>query len=155
MSTLLPAMAGSSIIYGAGMLDMGMTMSYEQLLIDAEIIRMTRRILDGIRFDDETLAAEVIRAVGPAGTYLGQRHTLKHMRRETTTSTLIERRMYESWEKDGRKDMEQRAHEAALRLYKEHVPLPLPEAVAAQIRGIVAEAAEELQERASVSNHSG
>ena len=41
--------SGSNVIYGMGMMEMGMTMSYEQLLCDAEIVRMTRRILQGIR----------------------------------------------------------------------------------------------------------
>jgi trimethylamine--corrinoid protein Co-methyltransferase len=129
------------------MLDMGMTMSYEQLLIDAEIIKMTRRIMEGIRFNDDTLAVKVIEAVGPAGEYLGQRHTLKYMRQETSTSTLIERRMYESWERDGRKDMAQRAHEEAVKLLASHQPAPLEPGVAKAIHAIVEEAAAELAEK--------
>ena len=32
---MLPALTGSNVIYGMGMMEMGMTMSYEQLLCDA------------------------------------------------------------------------------------------------------------------------
>jgi trimethylamine--corrinoid protein Co-methyltransferase len=147
MTGLLPSLAGSSFIYGMGMLEMGMTMSYEQLLIDAEIVKMIRRILQGIAVNDETLAVDIIKAVGPAGTYLSQRHTMKHMRKESSQTTLIDRRMYEGWEKAGSKDMYARANEEAKRILESHKPLPLPDAAAKAIRKIVEEAAGELAER--------
>lgn len=147
MSALLPALAGSSVIYGMGMTELGMVMSYEQLVIDAEIIKMTRRIMDGIRFDDDTLAVEVIEAVGPAGTFLNQRHTLKHLRRETSTSTLFDRDMYENWINNGSKDVNARAHEEALKILESHQPTPLPEGAAKTIRSIIEDAEGELKEK--------
>ncbi len=143
MTAMLPALTGSSIIYGMGMLEMGMTMSYEQLLIDAEIVRMVRRIMQGIAVNRETLALDVVKAVGPGGTYLGQKHTMQYMRSESSQAKLIDRRMYESWEKAGKKDMEQRAHEEALKILEHHKPIPLPPGVAKEIRGIIEEAEEE------------
>ena len=144
---MLTALSGSNMIYGMGMLEMGMTMSYEQLLIDAEIVRMIRRIMQGIAVNDETLAAEVIRAVGPAGTYLSQKHTMRHMRKESSQTKLIDRRMIEAWEKDGRKDMFTRANEEARRILESHKPTPLPEAAAREIRRIIEDAEGELAER--------
>ena len=75
MTNMLPALTGSNVIYGMGMMEMGMTMSYEQLLTDAEIVRMTRRILQGIPVNKDTMAVDVIKAVGPANNYLAQKHT--------------------------------------------------------------------------------
>ncbi len=144
MTAMLPALTGSSIIYGMGMLEMGMTMSYEQLLIDAEIVRMVRRIMQGIAVNHETLALDVVKSVGPGGTYLGQKHTMQYMRSESSQAKLIDRRMYEGWEKVGKKDMEQRAHEEALKILERHKPIPLPLEVAKKIRGIIEEAEEEL-----------
>jgi trimethylamine--corrinoid protein Co-methyltransferase len=130
-----------------GMTELGMVMSYDQLIIDSEIVKMTRRIMDGIRFDDETLAVEVIEAVGPAGTFLNQRHTLKHLRGETSTSTLFDRDMYENWVKNGSKDVNARAHEEALRILESHQATPLPEETARAIRRIVEDAEGALAER--------
>jgi trimethylamine--corrinoid protein Co-methyltransferase len=127
-----------------GMIDMGMTMSYEQLLIDAEIVRMIKRIGKGIVVNEETLALDVIKAVGPAGNYLGQMHTLKHMRNESSTTKLIDRRMRQSWENDGSKDIVERAREAAIKILENHKPIPLQEDVAAKIRLIIKEAEAEL-----------
>ena len=147
MTGMLGALAGSNIIYGMGMLELGMTMSYEQLLIDAEIVKMIRRIIQGIAVNEETLAADIIRAVGPAGTYLAQRHTLKHMRKESSQTKLIDRASLEAWEKAGSKDMAKRANEEAKKILETHKPLPLPDAAAREIRSIIEEAEAEIAER--------
>jgi len=126
------------------MLEMGMTLSYGQMLIDAEIVKMIRRILQGIAVDQSTLALDVITAVGPGGTYLGQRHTMQYMRRESSQAKLIDRKMYDSWLRSGGKDMGTRANEEALRILENHRPEPLPEAVAKEIRAIIEEAEYEL-----------
>jgi trimethylamine---corrinoid protein Co-methyltransferase len=144
LTAILPALSGSNIIYGMGMLEMGMTMSYEQLLIDAEIVRMIRRIMQGIAVDSSTLALDVITAVGPGGTYLGQRHTMQHMRKESSQTKLIDRSMYEGWVKSGEKDMAERAHEEALQIIRNHKPEPLPEDVSKEIRSIIEEAEYEI-----------
>lgn len=133
------------MIYGMGMLEMGMTMSYGQLLIDAEIVRMIRRIMQGIAVNQSTLALDVITAVGPGGTYLGQKHTMQYMRKESSQAKLIDRKMYDNWARSGRKDMAERANEEALRILDQHKPIPLPEAAAKEIRSIIEEAEYEIK----------
>ena len=122
LTGLIPALAKTSLIYGMGMLDMGMAVSYEQLLMDAEFVRMFKRAELGVEVNEETLALEVIKAVGPAGNYLGQKHTLKHMRKEISTTKLIDRKSYEAWEKEGRMDIVQRANKEAKRILAAHKP---------------------------------
>jgi trimethylamine---corrinoid protein Co-methyltransferase len=144
LTGVLPALAGSNIIYGMGMIDMGMTMSYEQILIDADIVKKIKRISQGIIVDEESLALDVIEAVGPAGNYLAQRHTLKHMKKELSVGGLMDRRMREAWESDGAKDIATRANEAAKAILKTHIPEPLTEDVSKKIREIILEAEKEL-----------
>lgn len=144
MTAMLPALTGSNMIYGMGMLEMGMTMSYGQLLVDAEIVRMIRRIMQGIAVDHSTLALDVITAVGPGGTYLGQRHTMQYMRKESSQAKLIDRNMYDHWVRSGKKDMAERANEEALKILENHKPIPLPEDTAKEIRAIVEEAEYEI-----------
>jgi trimethylamine---corrinoid protein Co-methyltransferase len=137
---------GSNVIYGMGMLEMGMTMSYEDLLIDQEIVRMIRRVLQGIAVNKETIALDVIKKVGPAGNYLAERHTMKYMRSELSSTTLINRRMRENWEKAGSKDMAQVANEQAREILENYKPIPLPADVAKRIHDLVAEGEEEANE---------
>ena len=143
ITSMLPALSGANFIYGMGMLEMGMVMSYEQLLIDAEIVRMTKRVLQGISVNDVTLAVDLIKKIGPAGTYLPERHTLQNMRRESSEAKLIDRHMYDSWLKKGGKDMAERANEKAREIYENHKPEPLPENIKKAIHAIVEEAEEE------------
>lgn len=128
------------MIYGMGMLEMGMTMSCSQLLVDAEIVRMIRRIMQGIAVDTSTLALDVITSVGPGGTYLNQKHTMRYMRKESSQARLIDRRMYDHWTREGAKDMAKRADEEARRILETHKPIPLPEEAAKEIRSIIEEA---------------
>ena len=141
---VLPAITGSNFIYGAGMMDMGMAMSYEQLMIDADIIKKIKRVTQGIKVDEDTLALDVIKAVGPAGNYLGQKHTRQHLKNEISVGGLMERRMRERWESDGAKDMATRANEKAKMILESHKPKPLNPDAARKIRNIILEAEAEL-----------
>ena len=48
MTSLLPALAGANLIYGMGMLELGVTFSFAQLVIDNEIARMCKRVVQGV-----------------------------------------------------------------------------------------------------------
>ena len=135
-----------------GMLEMGLTMSYEQLLIDQEIVKMIRRILQGIAVNKDTIGLDVIKAVGASGNYLSQKHTLKYMRSELSTTNLINRRMRDNWLNAGGKDISQVANEQAIEILKNYKATPLPEAVQKRIRDIVEEGEAEAREIAAFKN---
>jgi len=141
LTGLMPALARTSLIYGMGMMDMGMAVSYEQLLMDAEFVRMFKRAELGIQVNEDTIGLDVIAAVGPAGNYLNQRHTLKHMRREISTAKLIDRKSYSLWEKEGSLDIVQRANIMARKILAEHHPEPIAPEICSKIDAII-EAAE-------------
>lgn len=146
MTALLPALTGSNVIYGMGMLEMGMTMSYEQLLIDQEIVHMVRRVLQGIPVNKETIGLDVIKSVGANGNYLSQRHTLKYMRSELSTTNLINRKMRDRWQSEGGKDMAEAAREQAVDILKNYKATPLPADVQKTIRALVEEGEAEVKE---------
>jgi trimethylamine--corrinoid protein Co-methyltransferase len=136
-------LAGANLIYGLGMIEMGMTIDYGQLVMDNEFARMIKYTLQGIPVNDETLAVDVIHDVGPKNDFLGHDHTFKHMQ-EQSQPTLIDRRMREDWQAGGSTDLHQRATEEARRILETHQPEPLPEEVLAKLRSIVEEAEEEM-----------
>ena len=72
-------LAGANIIYGLGMLEMGMTISYSQLLMDAEMAEMMLFSMDGIVVNDETLSVDVIKEVGPRSDFLAHMNTFENM----------------------------------------------------------------------------
>lgn len=137
LTGLIPALAKTSLIYGMGMIDMGMAVSYEQLLMDAEFVHMFKRAEQGIEVNEDTLALDVITAVGPAGNYLGQRHTLKYMRKEISTAKLIDRKSASLWEKEGSLNIVQRANKEAKRIFTEYEPERLDEEIQKKLDSII------------------
>lgn len=119
------------------MLELGVTFSYTQLLIDDEIAAMVKRVMQGITVNDETLAVDVIRQVGAGKDFLGQRHTRDYMDKEQSKPRLIDRRMRGAWLNRGGKSMAERANEKAREILENHKPTPLPDAVLAKFEEII------------------
>jgi trimethylamine--corrinoid protein Co-methyltransferase len=141
LTTIVPCLAGadSTSLIG-GELDSGLSASYEQLVIDDEIAAQILRIVRGFEVNEQTLALDVIRDVGPGGHYLQTEHTRRHYRDELWLPALGDRRTWEMWAADGKKDVCVRARERVEELLAAHQPIPLPEdrteAVDAVVRDI-------------------
>ncbi len=136
-------MAGANLIYGLGMIEMGMTIDYGQMVMDNEFARMIKYVVQGIAVNDETLAVDVMHEVGVGKDFLSHEHTMKHMRTQSQPK-LIDRRTREDWDAAGKTDLYQRALEEARYILENHKPDPLPDDVLTTIRSIVEEAEEEL-----------
>jgi len=133
---LLPAaLAGANFIHdAAGLIEFALTASYEQYVIDNEIIGMVERALRGIEVNEDTLALEVIDKVGPGGNFLAEPHTVAHMRSEFFFPKLSDRSRREKWLAEGGKDARQRAREIAINILATHKPLPIPSHIEAKIK---------------------
>ena len=140
------AMAGANLIYGAGMLDSGLIFSYAQLVIDNDIFKMIRKVMQGMHVDDENLAVDIIKSVGPGGDFLMQDHTMKYMRTLPSVPNLIERNNRENWLASGGKGLAERAAERAAEILADHKPVPLSDAAKSALRVIVEEANAEMEE---------
>jgi trimethylamine--corrinoid protein Co-methyltransferase len=126
-----------------GMIEMGMTIDYGQLVMDNEFARMIKYTVAGIPVNDETLAVDAIKEIGIGKNFLSHDSTYKHMRSQSQPE-LIDRKMRVDWVREGSTDIYQRALEQARFILENHKPDPLPEDVLAAIRSIVEEAEEEL-----------
>lgn len=118
MTTLPPILAGADCMtLSAGMIDFGLSVSYEQLVIDNEIAGQVLRMRRGFEVTDDTLALNVIEDVGPGSTFLTTEHTLRHFRKEHWMPELSDRRNREGWESNGAKSLLQRAREKVHQLW--------------------------------------
>jgi trimethylamine--corrinoid protein Co-methyltransferase len=140
---MLPALAGANVIYGLGMLEMGITFDLAQLVWDHEIADMILHSLKGVPVNDVTLAVDVIKEMGIGRDYLSHPTTFEHMRSQSQAH-LIDRRMREDWEAAGRTDAYQRAHAKMIDILETYEPPQLPEKVLGEVRSIVVEAEKEL-----------
>ena len=149
---MLPALAGANLIYGLGMIEMGMTIDYGQLVMDNEFARMIKQVVQGIPVNDETLAVDSIHEIGVGKNFLSHANTFKHMRSQSQPK-LIDRKTREDWEAAGRTDIYQRALEEARYILENHKPEPLSKEVLATMRSIVEEAEAELGVKKRIYNH--
>ena len=97
---------------------------------------MTRKFMEGIRVDSESIARQVIEDIGPGGHYLAHQHTLAHCRGAIWNSKLLTREPYEKWKEKGEKDMAQRIQERLADILENHKVPVLNESVLAKIREI-------------------
>ncbi len=111
-SDLTVAMSHGDIIHlTAGMVDSCNSISYEQFVIDNESLGMIKRVLRGITVNDDMLAYDTIREVGPGGNFLSQGHTVAHMRHEYYLPKLSVRCNFDAWQRLGEPDVMTRANE--------------------------------------------
>jgi trimethylamine--corrinoid protein Co-methyltransferase len=92
VSNLLVAMSGADYIHdSAGLLESELTVSYDKLAIDNEVLGMCNRVLRGIEVTDESLAAGLIIERGPQDHFAAEEHTMLHMHTEFYQPTLANR----------------------------------------------------------------
>ena len=92
MSNLLVAMSGANYIHDSvGLMEADLTVSYEKLVMDNEILGMCQRVLRGIEVNDDTLATDLIMEKGPGQDYLVEEHTIRYMRDEFFMPELANR----------------------------------------------------------------
>ena len=112
LTGLMVALAGGNFIHdAAGFLEFCLTASYDKLVIDNEIIGMIMRAVEGIRVDEEALAFDLMKKVGPGGHFVSARHTRKHMRFEQYQPLLSDRDNRDQWTRSGSKTTAARATE--------------------------------------------
>ncbi len=136
-SAFFPALAGANMISGAGMMDYESCLSYEKLVIDAEIIGMAKRLIAGIDGRQTPIALGVMQELGHKGDYLKHPHTLKWFRKELyIPSEVIDRDTLEAWEKKGSKSTWDRARDRVDELLSKYQPFERSDDVKKELRDI-------------------
>jgi len=139
-SMLFPVLAGSVGIGTMGHLENAVTFSPVQLVIDNEIARSVRHMLKGFEVTPETLAVDVIKQVGPNGTFLNHDHTLTHFRDELFASRLFDCSPWGPASTDPARGLEGKARAIAAELMQKETEPPLSPEQERAIDDLVAEA---------------
>jgi trimethylamine---corrinoid protein Co-methyltransferase len=137
MLVLAAAMGGTNIIRHAagGILEQGMTLSLEQIVMNDEIIGRARRVIQGIEVDDAHIGLDTIEKVGPGGSFLGTDQTFEYMRSEYYLGNGITNRdSMEKWVEAGSKNAATRAREMVNNLLSDKDELTIPSDVDRMIR---------------------
>jgi len=122
LTVSLAALSGVEVVHDAvsGIVAGGLMVSYEAMVIEAELCRIVRRFLRGVDVSEASLGMQQIQSTGPGGSFLTNVHTARHLREELLISDL-----WESGDGDGDTGILERAHDKASRLIASHSAVPL------------------------------
>jgi len=125
LSMLMPILSGSVGIGTLGALENCMMFSPQQLVIDNDLVGSVRCLLNGFEVNDETLAVEVIKEIGPNGSFLNHEHTLHHLYDEKDPSKLYSRLTWTSAHGERAVKLEEKARRTAEKLMQRETERPL------------------------------
>jgi trimethylamine--corrinoid protein Co-methyltransferase len=140
-------LSGAALNGGAGSLASVGTASLEQLVIDDDIYERIFRMCEGISTGEDALAMDAIAAVGPAGHFLEDPHTVKHMRHEFRRSKLANRLNSDVWVQQGGRDVLALAVERVSGILKSASESSLEPQLVAELAGIATAAERESEHR--------
>jgi trimethylamine--corrinoid protein Co-methyltransferase len=131
-SSVMGLLSGCNLLHDVGYLESGMVASCESIVFGNEVIAYARRMIQPVVVNPETLAVDIIKRVGPGGTFMTERHTLSHFR-EFWYSPLIDRNRHEGWVNAGRQSMSDRVRKKAEDILASYTPPALDPSIVAAI----------------------
>jgi len=135
LTAMTVSLAGCNYIHDAvGLLEMCQVFSYEKMVTDNEIIGNIFRVMKGVEVNKDTLAVDRIKEVGPAGHFLADPHTVKHVRKEFFFPKVSDRRTRMAWEEAGSPETKERAHIMVREILATHKPSLVSSELKASIR---------------------
>lgn len=139
------ALAGADIFGHLGISGADQATSLDMLVMQHELIGYVERVMRGVRVDEDAIAFDVIREVGPGGRFIDQDHTAANFRKELWFPRLLDREFYDAWAGAGSPTLADRCRREKERLLAEHAPQPLPHDLAKELDRIVAAARRHLR----------
>jgi len=149
MNMLLNALAGMTLSQSLGTLAFGMYGSQEMVVICNELVSMIRRALEPMIVNEDTLAVDVIRQVGPGGSFLDHNHTVRHFRKELYFPKLFQRQTIDEWVRSGSNAIHKTAHDRVVDILSEAKPVELPAGVDEALEVALRKAIRESEKRAA------
>lgn len=126
------------LMHGAGWMEGGLHASFEKMVLDADLLDMVAEFLRPVIVNDDELALDAIREVGPRGHFFGCAHTQARYRTAFFSPMISDWRNYESWREAGSPT----AYDTAERLYRERldnfVAPPIDPAIKEELEAFVA-----------------
>ena len=96
LTTITGLLSRATLLHDVGYLEAGLQASYESILLGNELIGYSKAFMSELKVDDEALALDEIKAVGPGGSHLARPYTRKHFR-QIWQSDLLDTTRHDHW----------------------------------------------------------
>ncbi len=135
---LLMSLSGATYVSAiSGLLESALSLSLEKIVIDDEIVGMTKRIMKGIDTTPDHCAYELIASIGPGGNFLAEEHTVEFMRRDFFSAKVSELSNWNKWIGNGKPNAIKKAKERAKQIISSHSTPSLPENIVMKIKDLI------------------
>jgi len=111
MSVTAGLLGGADMFNMAGLLDALKAFDYGKAITDNEIALMLKRIMRGLEFNNENLAMNVIKQIGPAGNFITHPQTVELMKTTGLLTEISDRETRDGWMLNGGWDTQKRSLE--------------------------------------------
>jgi len=137
VQVVLAGLSGTTLVHDVGFLDCANIGCLEMLVMNDEVIAMTRRIMRGIEVSDDTLMLDLINRIGPSGEFMSAKETARQCRAKIWQPALMDREPCVKWQASGSHTMSDRIKARVREILATHEPPPLPEGAAEKIRAVL------------------
>ena len=133
--SLWGAIQGGSnfIAHTAGWLEGGLTASFEKFILDIEVLQMIAELCQPVKFDEDELALDAIREVGPGGHYFGCAHTMERYSTAFYKPLVSDWSNFGQWTENGSLTATQRANTIWKKLVADFEPPIMDAGVRAEL----------------------
>jgi trimethylamine--corrinoid protein Co-methyltransferase len=126
------------ILHSAGWMEGGLVASFEKMVVDAEMIQGMTEFMRPLEVNDDTLAVDAIKDVGPGGHFFGSAHTLARYETAFDAPLVSDWRNFETWRQAGAVQAAQHANAIWKQLLAEYTQPPLDPAIDEALKEYVA-----------------
>ena len=148
---ILTALSGAHIILLCGSLYGELVFHPVQAILDNDLSGMIRRFLQGVKVDEESLALDLIKKVGPIpGHYLDKEHTRVLWKKEHFIPKVSDRQSLQEWVATGKKTALDKAKERMKEILNTHEPKRLTPAQEHDLERILEEARKYYREKGMI-----
>ena len=138
-SLLAAVMCGANfILHSAGWLEGALVMDYEKFALDNDYLGALHTFVAGLKVDDNTLALDGFREVGPGKHFLGAAHTMANYETAFWDSELSDNNSFEQWSEAGESNAITRATAKWQATLDAYAPPPLDPAIDEALKAFVA-----------------
>jgi trimethylamine--corrinoid protein Co-methyltransferase len=121
--TTMTTMANTDFASGIGGLDQAKGAALEQVVMDCDLWEIVRQLRKEVALSDDRFVTDLIRDVGPGGTFLKVAHTARNMRQELFILSSERSELLSLYRLDkDRKQAVLKARERVKKILSEHVP---------------------------------
>ncbi|MEL6608960.1 MAG: trimethylamine methyltransferase family protein [Pseudomonadota bacterium] len=139
-NTLNAALMGgvNFMLHSCGWLEGGLVSSFEKFVMDADQLGTLHKMAAGVSTDENGLAMDAIREVGPGGHYLDCAHTHANYKDAFWRSEVLDYKPFETWADEGARDTQSLAAARVEKMLEAYVAPPLDPAIYAALTEYVA-----------------